>query len=239
MRSKLNLVIVAGMFLFLAGCSKEGKNDGDVILEQESITLTSEKTYQLNIKSGGSNDVHWNSNNEYVATVSNTGLVTAHKVGKAVINANTASCQVTVAPIYNLYEEPIVEWGISKEELINRLGDPSSTESNLLGYLYSDEIAPLYGYAFNENNELTYAMVYINTKYTTQLSGFLLERYDIVSRSDENRTMVYLNSFTNVGVFLSLENVAYWLASYAKGPYDKSASTMMNQFNSLFEKMNQ
>ena len=81
-----------------------------VSLDKTSLTLTEEETYSLTATVAPANatdkSVTWTSSNTAVATVSNTGVVTAVKAGSATISVTTtdggkkATCSVTVNPIH-------------------------------------------------------------------------------------------------------------------------------------------
>ena len=66
-----------------------------------SITLTTGDTYQLSATTSEEAAISWISSNEEVATVTQTGLVTAVKEGSATIhatsNGKSVSCEVTVS----------------------------------------------------------------------------------------------------------------------------------------------
>ena len=84
--------------------------DADSIsLDQSTMTLTKGQTGTLTPtilpEDTTIRDVTWTSNKPNIASVSNTGVVTAHEVGEATItastvNGKTATCVVTVNPVY-------------------------------------------------------------------------------------------------------------------------------------------
>lgn len=100
-----------------------GSSSGDPItptgvsLNKTTASLSINKTLQLSASlqpSGATGTVSWSSNNTSVATVSNSGLVTAKAAGTATITANvnslTANCVVTVAESttnYGTQESPL------------------------------------------------------------------------------------------------------------------------------------
>lgn len=98
---KRKLVFIFCMVMTLS--LLQGKGDvyatNSVSLNKSSITMVTKDTYTLKIK-GSSSKVKWSSNNKKVASVSNTGKVTAKKNGKAVITAKvdgkSYKCKVTV-----------------------------------------------------------------------------------------------------------------------------------------------
>lgn len=117
----------------------------DFILSDSSIRLDVNKTEQLTATtSGGSVQVSWQSSDTSVATVSDTGLVTAVATGEAMIYAQAGSyvhsCQVTVPGIvledldlrvgdsqqipYQVYglDSPVISWTSNAPEVVRVSG---------------------------------------------------------------------------------------------------------------------
>ena len=107
-----------------------------IILNRTHLDLCINDTFQLNatiLPDYANNSLNWWSNNPYVATISNTGVITAKNIGIATIFAEavdgsciTASCEVTVLPDYIINVPELVHIRGSKQcsssykiELIN------------------------------------------------------------------------------------------------------------------------
>ncbi len=81
----------------------EGTQPGEftIKINAQNITLQTGSTYQLSATTSEPASVSWSSSNETVATVSQTGLVTANSEGVATIhatsNGKSVSCEVTVS----------------------------------------------------------------------------------------------------------------------------------------------
>jgi len=92
---------------------------------------------RLSVKDGA--DAPMFSRDSFVASVDKqTGWVKAMHVGTTDIectttgtgnnSAMTVRCSINVVPRYTYWEEPLLEWGISKDELVARLGEPTSVD---------------------------------------------------------------------------------------------------------------
>lgn len=162
--------------LIASACSKS--EDEKSTLDKTSITLNKDKTIQLNV-STGNNSINWSCEDEYVASVSNSGLVTGNRVGKTIVTANDLKCQVIVDPIYNLYEEPVLDWNMTKSQIVSKLGTPYSSTSTTIIYETKNSKAPLIMYTFDTNGKLKGSYVTVMSNYVTECSDFLLERYAV------------------------------------------------------------
>lgn len=170
--------------LIASACSKS--EDDKSSLDKTSITLNRDKTIQLNV-STGNNSVNWSSQDEYIASVSESGLVTGNRIGKTIVTANDLKCEVIVDPIYRLYEEPILDWTMTKSQIVSKLGNPYSSTSTSVIYETNNSKAPLVLYSFDTNGKLKGSYISVLPYYATECSDFLLERYavwDVSSGSD-------------------------------------------------------
>lgn len=159
--------------LFLASCEKEQK--------PSSFNATTLEMYAVDEHSlTVSNDVSGTkfvSSNEYVAHVSQTGVISSNYIGKATITKGVARCKLTVKPRYSTYTEPIIEWGLSKSSIISKVGTSFSFSNGVLTYQTGNIKAPQCMYSFDSNSKLTASAVSVYTTYTSELREFLLERY--------------------------------------------------------------
>lgn len=75
-----------------------------IALNRSTLTLIPEKMHQLKVTGADGEEITWASSDEAIATVDNTGLVTAVAIGEAeitaTVNGKTLTCKVTVkAPV--------------------------------------------------------------------------------------------------------------------------------------------
>ena len=82
-----------------------GTSEGETItLNKTTLTLTPEKTHQLKVTGADGEEITWASSDEMIATVDNTGLVTAVAIGEteitATVKGKNLTCKVIVkAPV--------------------------------------------------------------------------------------------------------------------------------------------
>ncbi len=82
-----------------------GTSEGETItLNKTTLTLTPEKTHQLKVTGADGEEITWASSDEIIATVDNTGLVTAVAIGEteitATVKGKNLTCKVIVkAPV--------------------------------------------------------------------------------------------------------------------------------------------
>ena len=118
---------IVSLTLF-AACSKDDGNDFN-ITSSKSVELTSQKTSQIVCTDS---KAMYASEDEYVATVSATGVITGKRIGETYIDVNGGkSIKVSVTPVYTQFAEPKLLFGATKEEVYAKVGtnDSLSNES--------------------------------------------------------------------------------------------------------------
>ncbi len=168
----LFLLAVAAVML-MPSCSKD--EDNGASLSKVSYTLYHSQTE--NIQGDNVSDLDWDSENEFVATVSD-GVIKGQFVGKTTVreSSHRLSFNVEVKPKYNLYTEPDIDWGASITTIRNRYGTPYSSDSEMLLYKSSNNSVPYYMYYF-ENGRLKYSYALVKLSASSALVDFLTERY--------------------------------------------------------------
>jgi uncharacterized protein YjdB len=113
-------------------------------LSQTTASVVVDHTLQLSATVAPDNattkKILWTSSDKQVATVDETGLVTAYKVGVATITVSTvdgsnlsASCEITVTPQF-------VEWiSLSETEVVLNVGDSYVLDAMVLPYNATDK----------------------------------------------------------------------------------------------------
>ena len=173
----------------ISSCSKEDEKP-QLTLDIITLEMKYKEIKQLtinNIEDGAT--TKWSSNDEFIATVSSKGEVTAMHVGKTQIIVTSGDveliCEVIVSPELTLYERPNVEFGESKSYIkqIEKRTLDSETESLLA---YKDDKAIAIHYLF-EYEKLIVSAVILNLLSTDpeQLVDFLTERYNILGNDGE------------------------------------------------------
>ena len=169
----------------IACSSDDDDNDKKLTVSPESISMHYDETQQLNAK-GATN---WKTSNDFVADVDSKGKVEARHIGKAQIVASngksSATCNVTITPMYTLYDDPILNWGASistikssvKKELV-------SSNATSLTYKYTIGSDPcIIAYSFKDN-KLIAVMCVFDYAYYLQAGYYVLERYQPFSAQE-------------------------------------------------------
>ena len=166
-------------------------------------------------------DGNWVSSNKFVATVED-GFVKGVHVGECVISNGKQICIITVIPTSHFIEEPTIEWGISKDQIISKYGDDYTSSREIIGYLTNyPETTPLVMFGFI-NNWLSASAILVSTKYTDQMVDFLIERYQPIKMDGYDSYFVngYTPESTTLATKVSLLNDDYWNVIYV--PYSSS-----------------
>ncbi|MBR4405635.1 MAG: Ig-like domain-containing protein [Bacteroidaceae bacterium] len=176
MRNKLFiLMLAAASMLCVTSCSH---TDKDVIPNIPSeYYLRVGQTRSLEYRA------NWESDNPFVATIDQMGNITANKIGTARVSAkNLPTCLVKVSG-YSLYDEPIIEWGISYSQLVSRLGKPDTDDGKNIGYLTGKDAAPVVQYTL-KNGGLEAVSLAVKSSYSESLAKHLTQRYQPVTIKD-------------------------------------------------------
>lgn len=204
---KLSLVLLAVLAFTFVGCEgwldipdPEPEPEPDpaeealITLEETSTTMNSGDTYQINAECEF--PITYTSEDEYVASVSEDGEVTANFVGTTNIMLETEgdsqAFEVTVAPVSELYPEPEIQFGESKEAIIERFGEPNAETEDAIGYGSYSENTTMLMVVFTEDDLVDYYAVILNVEYAEELDTFLGERYLYVN--EEDGVKAYINA---------------------------------------------
>ena len=210
---KLSLALVALLAFSFVGCQgwlniddpdpdPEPEPDPDpeveavITLEETSATLHSGETYQIQAECEF--PITYTSENEYYASVSEEGEVTANFVGSTNIvlesESDTKTFEVTVEPVSNLYPEPEVEIGATKEAIIEQFGTPDIDEDETLGYYNYSENGTMLMVMFDEEGLVYAYAVIFDVSFEEELDTFLGERYLYVQEQEGMK--IYINGLT-------------------------------------------
>lgn len=152
----------------LISCENE-KEETFVDTEVNSIVLFVDGTKDLGIKGD-----FLTSDDRFVASVSEEGIVTANHVGTTIINSKTKKIPTVVMGFYHLYDEPVLEWGCSPSTVKakQKQGNISNvaTASNVLRYDNAGSTQAI-GYTF-EDGKLKSVGVILDLKYASTISDY-------------------------------------------------------------------
>jgi len=177
---RIILITLCMVVILFTGCTKEKEKNTSIELYESTVTLHSMETYQINAES--ELPITYRSDDEFHAQVDENGLVTAGFVGETEIilsnGTDSKRVKIIVSPQYNLYSDPVLDFGITKQQLISILGDPDIDDGNSMVYTDYDnlDVSPMVMYLF-ENSFLNAVIRLVNPSYVEDLMLFLLERY--------------------------------------------------------------
>ena len=221
------------------GCDKDSY---DATISDDYITLYYENTYQLTVT--GDNNIKWSSDDEFIAKVSNSGKVTANHIGTTYIKANDIPCQVTVKPKYNLYEEPIINWTLTKSDIIRKFGTPDGDRNNILTYKIEGDMNILGNQYMFRNGRLYASTAVLPLVKFGNLIDFLLERYQPIAVNTPTYTALFIDAITlnnatlKVATSASISNYLCLSMYYAPDAFNETKAAKEDCANSLIEAYN-
>jgi len=178
----LNVLMLMVFIVCVSGCKKEPS----YTLNKEAVTLTSSGTFQLSIEGGAAETFTYASDNNLVATIDASGLITGKRVGETTIKVSgnnfSGACTVSITPQYNTFKEPITQFGISKNEVKEKETRTLINETEK-GLLFKGGTEETYAAYLFENNKLTSGCIMLSSSYSSVLGIYIAERYFIASLS--------------------------------------------------------
>ena len=198
---KKNISMVLMGMVALCACTKQVK------FKPENATLYAGDSIQVSVENAGATPKLL-SENTFVATVGETsGWIKARHVGETNVYCdydanntaaeNVAKCKVTVQPRYTYYAEPLTDWTLTKEQLIEKLGEPTRDDvENGDGYLsYGDITKDEFIMVYAIGDGRLYRAFLLHKKLTMkEVQPFLSERYAPVPDSESDFTVVFMNA---------------------------------------------
>ncbi len=192
--------------MLFTDCGFNDFDDNNIKINQDQYILHYKETAQINSITKATNIVY-TSQSEYVASVSESGVITAGRVGEANIYLSnmgtTTHVTVKVEPVHNIYPEPIhdIDFGVSKESVKSTFGN-NPTEEHETALVYRDYHKD-YDYVFLfEDEDLAAMGVLIPTpSLPDNFTDFLLERYLLVAFQDGEST--FLNQHRDLGISMA------------------------------------
>ena len=163
------LLMVAVIDFGMTACGSDDEDDG---IDTSPISLIAGKDHLIE----GADTI--SSSNKFVAYGSGSTLHAWHVGETSVMVNGKKTISVSVLPLYHLYDDPICEWGCSKEYVKShqKQGTMNSKSTNdIIGYDDAGA-ATLLAYSF-KNDKLTSAMAVVSTNHTSQYASYLAERY--------------------------------------------------------------
>lgn len=167
------MMLLAAILVFSA-CSSDDETDKVTLSKTNYVMYHDDRNA---IEGTNVENTTWSSDNEYVATIENNTIVGQY-VGKTVVKSanKKQSFSVEVKPKYHTYEEPCLDWGATKSDIIAKYGSPLAETEDVIGYKTSNPNAPLMMFTF-KNGKLSASAVTCKISVAYQLTDFLMERY--------------------------------------------------------------
>ena len=193
--------------LVIAGCSKS--EDGKLTLSANQVSLYSGDTKQVTVNDNAT----WSSKSEFVAEVSEDGIIKGNHVGKTIITATSdngeALCEVVVNAKYSTYTEPVLEFGVDKATVkAKEKRTIWEDNGNVISYKGENSAVKKVAYLF-EDGKLTSSALSLSYSYTEEMvhiTSSIMIRINIIWGLDYPLKVVSLwwcmfLSLLNQGVF--------------------------------------
>lgn len=198
------IALVAAVF---AGCTKDSENMAIFTIDTESISLLVNDDYKIT----PSGVFTARSSDEEVATVSADGVIRGVSAGDADIiftsveDGQTQTCKVSVDWRYKYFDEPILDFTMSVEDVKEReihpfyleggwpaaaQGFPDAPDPYLLWFEYNNGITSMFAcYKFpdRELHGIAEISIDFDSKFGAEILQQLEERYGSQTESKENK----------------------------------------------------
>lgn len=207
-----SLVLLSLGTLAIIGCTKEPKmaKESKMTIANSSITLVHDGESKIDVINA-KNTPTFESDNEFIATVSKEGIVTGGVRGQTTIKVTSggesATCNITIRTLINFIPEPYLGFGDTysqvKRELEKNGEKVEESENGVLAQIRKiDGTNFLYMYTF-ENDSLKTAAFALSlfSKPVSVIPDFLMERYVVVSRV-EPYSVALISPDLEMGVLL-------------------------------------
>lgn len=200
-------LILLGVCLILGSCKPtdknkityNGKNTIDIVLLEK---------YDLDASSGSNLTYH--SDNEMAVTVNSDGIIQGKNVGDANVTISNSVNSITVKVIVSLFEEPTLNFGISKNSIEDIYGTPDYHYGDSI-YVYGGgaTLEDWYSYAvwrmnfFFKDNEYQECDLYINSDLKMRIDQFLSDNYHYFQTITDTVNTNETEEIVNVDLFLN------------------------------------
>ncbi len=190
MKAKFLTIGLCAAALSLTSCDF----GGDIILYSDShIDLYAGQTSMIDAES--TSELSFRSQDDFHATVSRSGRITAEKVGRTKVYVmddwGSRSIVVDVNPRSNLYEEPLCDEYLTRSEIIREYGEPSAETNNGLKYESSGREVDAFLFLFNSYGEFISSVVLLDPYTEDDLDEFIEERYAFDKKYSDDGINVY------------------------------------------------
>lgn len=213
--SMLLAVMTVGLSAVFTACSSDDDNTptSNVLTKTNIILHKGETSIVSNQESG-----QIKSENEYIASVTRQGVVTANHVGETKIVCGNEMCSVKVEAKYNLYSDPCLEFGTATKAHVKSMVKAQLIQENAKALLYKENEETAITYKFDADGKLDGVLVIFKhnniSSKATELANFMKERYEPISIS--STSSYFKNSYDkdyNMVVCVDLQTPGYYGAA--------------------------
>lgn len=218
------LLLMSVSLPLLNSCGSDDDDDGakPLSVSPASVSMKYDESQQLSASGATS----WRSENEFVASVDQNGLVKGRHIGSTdiVVSNGSASgkCVVSITPKYTYYDLPILNWGASETQIRNTETHTFESKSgdNLIYSYTNGTVSAVVMYGFK--NGVLESVVQLTAKSHFVNAGyFLIERFQPYGESDGmyifGDSMDANKAITVVGLdYMKLSSTTYTGAIYMK-----------------------
>lgn len=212
--TRFNLLFIAiAIFMtcnIVISCGDDEEDDSIQITSSKNLSMNSGETSQIQCTQ---KSVTYESEDDFVATVSASGEIKASHVGSTDIKINGSKMiKVAVVPKYKNFDEPILDFGISMSKLKSfEKNKPIKENDEGLSYDGTgDETGRIYLF---KNGKLSTSAMVVRPIYSSILADFLLERYLVIDVDKSKQTSTFVNGLTTetitMGINVSTENYQF------------------------------
>lgn len=175
--------------LWACGSDNDSLN---IVQNEQKVKMNASEEHKIETLSD--RDVSFSSENSFIAAVNKEGIVTASKVGttfiKVLSDGKSQKVKITVEPKYWLYEDPILEFGITYTALSRKIQLTQSDNPDIYLYKSSSKNTSLYRYRFSSGTLRSVDLDVIASR-AGEVDKFLEERYKMITESPKS----YINAF--------------------------------------------
>lgn len=235
---KLIIMLVAMLPFLFVGCSDEDKKNE---VNTEPVSLYVDDTYKIPMDITPSSVL---SENEFIATIENDGVVSGEHVGETNVLINGEyNVPVEVKGKYNLIEDPITDWGCSASYIKEnqKQGTLYSEDEDMIIYTDCGD-AEMLGYMM-EDGKLRSVGFIISTSYSSEVTNFLTERFFMIPYDLGDYTLGGANAYNvddaTTFAYIQVSSVNYYTVLYVPKELDtKSSNLNIDRLNSISERIN-
>ena len=210
---KLKLFILLSICTSLfVSCSNESEKN-QLVINPTSINCYFNEETQINVVSG--QNASYQSGDDYVATVNENGVVKAKHIGNTDIIVSSgnekAICKINVKEKYHLFDEPKLDWTLTKSDILAQYGQVTTSESYKKSYLHMEIVVKTgmsITYIISQQGDGTLSGLYYqmdpNYYSAEEVVGFVYERYTYVTETAGEHVFIKGRDTENYDAMISV-----------------------------------